>query len=114
MPKTSTTGKGAAAAKKTTKQKRFTQKGIATGMKHRYGHLHGQYTGYHSAVVLQVAKRAISDRKSQFLTHLASALKVWFKSLGDRDPARDLRRSSPTRREQQRRHRGTDLQGGRR
>jgi hypothetical protein len=51
-------------------------------MKHRYAHLHSQYTGYHSAVVLQVAKKAISNRKSQFITHLASALKAWFGSLG--------------------------------
>jgi hypothetical protein len=63
------------------KARRFTQAGITKSMKHRYAHLHSQYTGYHSAVVLQVAKKAISDRKSQFITHLASALKVWFSSL---------------------------------
>jgi hypothetical protein len=64
--------------KKVVKPKRFTQAAINRGFKHSHAQLHSQYTGYHSRVILQMAKRKVTDRKSQFLTHLATALKAWY------------------------------------
>lgn len=71
-------------AKKVAKKKRLTQAGHSRGMKHQYDSLHSQYTGYHSKmVVLSVARSMIAERKSQFLTHLATALKAWYKNVSD-------------------------------
>jgi hypothetical protein len=70
--------------KKAGPKKRLTQKGHYRGMKHQYGHLHSQYGGFHSKVVIQsVARSMIAERKSQFLTHLATALKAWYKKVSD-------------------------------
>jgi hypothetical protein len=69
---------------KATRKKRLTQAGHYRGMKHAYDHLHSQYGGFHSKVVVQaVARSMIAERKSQFLTHLATALKAWYKNVSD-------------------------------
>jgi hypothetical protein len=70
--------------KKAAPKKRLTQKGHYRGMKHQYDHLHSQYTGFHSKVVIQSAARTmIAERKSQFMTHLATALKAWYKNVSN-------------------------------
>lgn len=48
------------------------------GMHNEYETLHGQYTGYHSRQVELVAKKKVTDRRTQFLTHLATAMKAWY------------------------------------
>src|SRR5690606_36411292 len=57
---------------------RVTAAGLNKGMRHKYTKLHSQYTGYHSAVVQKVVKKKVTDRKSQFLTHLATTIKAWY------------------------------------
>jgi hypothetical protein len=65
-------------SKKKKKKKRVTKVSINRGMRHPYGTLHSQYTGYHSKVVQEVVKKKIIDRKSQFLTHLGTGMKEWY------------------------------------
>jgi hypothetical protein len=63
-------------------KKRFVKAQFSRGIKNRYDTLHGQYTGYHSKVVEVRSKRTMRlERKSQFLTHLATALKEYYSSL---------------------------------
>lgn len=58
-------------------KRRLTQVSLNRGMKNEYQTLHSQYTGYHSRTIQMVVKKKVADRKSQFLTHLATALKAW-------------------------------------
>jgi hypothetical protein len=57
------------------------QSKINSGLRHPYYLLHSQYTGFHTKVVLEVAKQRVTSRASQFLTHLATALKAWMVTL---------------------------------
>lgn len=68
-------GKGKGKAK----GRRMTQKGVNAGMRHSHDTLHGQYTGYHSRTVeMRLPRSYRSERKAQFLTHLATAMKGWY------------------------------------
>lgn len=78
----STPGKHVTAGKKGSKQPlKFRQAKINSALRHQYCLLHGQYTGFHTKVVLEVAKKRVTDRASQFLTHLATAVKAWVVTL---------------------------------
>lgn len=80
-------GKAPAAPKKAPKKKKrkgFSQAAINRGRKHDYATLHSQYTGYHSVQIERVLKRAMTDRPTQFLTHLATALKAWYSEISSK------------------------------
>jgi hypothetical protein len=62
---------------------KFTPDSLNKGIRHKYTKLHSQYTGYHSAVIQQVAKKKVEDRKSQFLTHLATTIKAWYSEVSN-------------------------------
>lgn len=58
--------------------RRLTQAAYNRATRNEYDVLHSQYTGYHSRLVEMVVPKVIFDRKSQFLTHLATGLKAWY------------------------------------
>lgn len=54
------------------------------GMRHEYSQLHSQYGGFHSKQVIRsVARSMIAERESQFLRHLATSLKEWYRQVSD-------------------------------
>ena len=64
------------------KPRRVTKASVNRGFRHDYDTLNSQYTGFHSAVVERSAPRSYdSERDVQFLTHLATTVKEWYKSL---------------------------------
>lgn len=58
--------------------KGIVKKHFDQGMRNAYDTLHSQYTGFHSRQVELVAKKKVTDRRTQFLTHLATSMKAWY------------------------------------
>lgn len=66
--------------KKGTPPKETPAQAFNRGMRNKYDTLHTQYSGFHSKEIEKVLAKAFTDdeRKSQFLTHLATVLKKWY------------------------------------
>ena len=68
------------------KKPTLTQKRLKAKFQKKYSKLHGQYTGDTSGTVIHRGPRRITfnERRSQFLTHMATVLKGYYDSLPKR------------------------------